>query len=160
MSEQTGSENVSDGLTAYSVDDENQLQPEDTLVPGGDPVEQGYETSNRLKSATFYNEDEDGESHEETIDERISQEVPDPDSAYGAPDNESGLDGPPMVGGDDVDAIPADQNFVGSSDELQQLAASDDGAESDTDAQMIARETEEPNGGTGEEAAMHIVTEE
>ncbi|UJH70547.1 hypothetical protein [Ornithinimicrobium sp. INDO-MA30-4] len=84
MSEQTGGENVSDGLTAYSVDDENQLQPEDTLVPGGDPVEQGYETSNRLKSATFYNEDEDGESHEETIDERISQEVPDPDSAYGA----------------------------------------------------------------------------
>lgn len=52
----------------------------------------------------------------ETIEERIMQEVPDPDSAYGAPDNESGLDGPPDVGGDDVDAIPADQDFIGDSE--------------------------------------------
>lgn len=32
------------------------------------------------------------QSAEETIDQRIAQEVPDPDSAYGAPRNESGLD--------------------------------------------------------------------
>ena len=40
---------------------------------------------------------------DETIDERIRQEVPDPDSAYGAPDNESGLDDD-RVGGDDPDS--------------------------------------------------------
>ena len=49
----------------------------------------------------------------ETIEARIAQEVPDPNSAYGAPDNESGLDGPPLVGGDDPDAIPADEDFLG-----------------------------------------------
>lgn len=160
MSEQSGGENVSDGLTTYSVDDEDQLQPEDSLVPGGDPVEQGYQTSDHLASADMFGEGETDQSHEESIEERIRQEVPDPDSAYGAPDNESGMDGPPMVGGDDVDAIPADQNYLGSSGEVRQLAANDDGAEYDTDDQMLAHESEEPDGGTAEEGAMHIVDED
>lgn len=55
---------------------------------------------------------EDERSHE-TIDQRIAQEEPDPNSAYGAPDNESGLDGADPVGGDDPDAVPADQDFLG-----------------------------------------------
>ena len=33
------------------------------------------------------------QSRDETIDQRIEQELPDPGTAYGAPDNESGLDG-------------------------------------------------------------------
>ncbi|WP_052466777.1 hypothetical protein [Mobilicoccus massiliensis] len=48
---------------------------------------------------------------EETIDQRIMQEEPDPDSAYGAPENESGLD-EPMLGGDDPDAIPAERDVL------------------------------------------------
>lgn len=56
---------------------------------------------------------EDDPTQEETIDQRILQEEPDPDSAYGAPENESGLDGPPPVGGDDPDAIPAEQDHLG-----------------------------------------------
>ncbi|MDO5711472.1 MAG: adenosine deaminase [Micrococcales bacterium] len=50
---------------------------------------------------------------EETIEERLSQEVPDPDSAYGRPDNESGLDEPERIGGDDVDSIAADEDYLG-----------------------------------------------
>ena len=53
---------------------------------------------------------------EETIEQRIAQEEPDPDSAYGAPENESGLDDPyERVGGDDPDAISADDDFLGDS---------------------------------------------
>ena len=39
--------------------------------------------------------------------------MPDPDTAYGAPDNESGLDDVEgdMVGGDDPDAIPAERRL-------------------------------------------------
>ncbi|WP_226345928.1 adenosine deaminase [Agilicoccus flavus] len=69
---------------------------------------------------------------EESIEQRIAQEVPDPDSAYGAPDNESGLDGPANLGGDDPDAIPADQDFLGDSDDSdQQFRGVDDPAEED-----------------------------
>ncbi len=50
---------------------------------------------------------------DESIEERISQEVPDPDSAYGRPENESGLDGPDRVGGDDIDAIEAEDDYLG-----------------------------------------------
>jgi len=53
---------------------------------------------------------------EETIDERIMQEVPDPNSAYGAPDDESGLDAlnaRTRLGGDHPDAIPATADVLG-----------------------------------------------
>lgn len=47
------------------------------------------------------------EPGEETIDERIMQEEPDPNSAYGAPVNESGLDRTPSAI-DDVDDLEAE----------------------------------------------------
>lgn len=70
----------------------------------------------------------------ETIDERLSQEVPDPDSAYGRPDNESGLDEPERIGGDDVDSIAADDDYLG-----ERISYSNDG-----------------DGRSPEEAAMHV----
>lgn len=57
------------------------------------------------------------EPAEETIDQRIAQEVPEEGTAYGAPESGGMLDGPDnpenedMVGGDDPDAIPADEDF-------------------------------------------------
>lgn len=75
---------------------------------------------------------------QETIDERIAQEVPDPYSAYGAPDDEGGLDARrDRVGGEDPDAIDSDDDFLG------------DG--------MIAQREPDVYGGPAEEAALHIV---
>ena len=111
------------------------------------------------------------QGQEETIDQRIAQEVPDPDSAYGAPDNESGLDGPGPVGGDDPDAIDADQDFLGDpslvdadevgdvDDDLGELVADDEGARQDTDGAAWAQDV----GGSGsspEESAMHVVEDD
>lgn len=61
---------------------------------------------------------------DETIDQRILQEEPEEGTAYGAPDRqgEYGEGDPEMLGGDDPDAIPADQDVLGDeSDEIVEV---------------------------------------
>jgi hypothetical protein len=142
VSDQPGRENMSDDLTTYSVDDEDQLQPEDTLIPGADPVESGYDAPDRLRGSLAFGVTADEQAQEETIEQRIRQEVPDPDTAYGAPDNESGLEEPEMVGGDDPDAIPADRDYYGDPD-----------GESDDEQQ---RDPVEHSRGPAEHEALHL----
>lgn len=109
-------ESISDGLGAYSVDNETQLQPEDTLVGGGDPVEEGYTPPDRPQGVTAFGVTAAEEGQDETIDQRIEQQVPDPHSAYGAPQPEIPVeDGtstsdpdPDLLGGQDPAAIPTD----------------------------------------------------
>lgn len=78
------------------------------------------------------------DDEEETIDERIAQEEPDPDSAYGAPDDESGFEAEQRerLGGEDPDAIDSDDDFLG------------DG--------MTAQREPAPFGGPAEESAIHL----
>lgn len=74
----------------------------------------------------------------ETLDQRLMQEEPDPGTAYGAPDDRAEREADQRVGGDDPDAIPADQDVLGGS------------ADADTTVT-----------GEGPEAsAMHVVEEE
>ncbi|QZY29095.1 hypothetical protein [Nocardioides coralli] len=49
----------------------------------------------------------------ETLDQRINQELPEEGTAYGAPDEHGDREAERMVGGDDPDAIPADQDVLG-----------------------------------------------
>ena len=119
MSEQR--EEMTDDLGSYSLDDEDQLQPEETLehLEGDgraqDPLDRGYSPPDTDRSSQLWGTTAYEQAHEETIDQRIGQEVPDPDSAYGAPDNESGLD-TDLVGGDDPDAIEAEDDWYGEPD--------------------------------------------
>lgn len=160
MSDQPGRESIEDDLSAYSVDDEDQLQPEDTLVEGGDPLDEGYQPADRLHGSLAFGTTAEEQAQEETIEQRIHQEIPDPDSAYGAPDNESGLDEPEMVGGDDPDAIPAERDFHGDEgDPVGQLTAPDAGAEHDTEKDEIAEEEPAVGTGSAEEEAMHLVAD-
>ena len=152
MSETSGiepNETIETDLTVYSVDDENQLQAEDTLE--GDDLED-------VLGTTAYEE-----SIDETIDERILQEVPDPNSAYGAPDNESGLD-TPRLGGDDPDSIAAEDDWLGDNEvgdeRAGRLVADDEGAHGDDEKQAWANDIGiDGAGASAEEAAMHIVDE-
>lgn len=52
----------------------------------------------------------------ETLDQRINQEQPEVGTAYGAPDprGEAEETEPEMLGGDDPDAVPADEDVLGS----------------------------------------------
>jgi len=49
----------------------------------------------------------------ETLDQRVMQEEHEPGTAYGAPDESAEREAARMVGGDDPDAIPAEQGVVG-----------------------------------------------
>ncbi len=156
MSDQPDRESISDDLTTYSVDGEDQLQPEDTLISGGDPVEVGYETPDKLHGSLAFGTTAEEQAEEETIDQRVRQEIPEEGTAYGAPENEGGLDPEPMAGGDDPDAIPAEQDFLGEPAAVADDAAATvepDRATGDGDLAM-------EHSGSAEEAGMHTVNDD
>ena len=150
---------------SYSLDDEDQLQSEDTLVDRGveDVLDEGYSPADTARGSNAWGTTAWEQSQDETIEQRIRQEVPDPDSAYGAPDNESGLDRVDMetVGGDDPDAIRAEDDFLGDTGGRSgRLVAPDEGAHQDVDKDSIAQDVGISGGGaSAEEAAMHIVND-
>ena len=144
MSEQQ--ENTADDLGDYSLDDEDQLQPEDTLVDDDvdDVLDRGYSPAERLQGSLAHGVTAEEQHRDETIEERIHQEVPDPTSAYGAPDNESGLDDEDdRVGGDDPDSIAAEDDWLGDGEvgdaRAGRLVAPDEGLGSTTRRTSSAR---------------------
>lgn len=177
MSDQSGTENFDTDLGSMSLDDgvdagagEPDLldSSEGDNLPSTPPDQQSRAT----EWGTTASEQEQGDS----IEQRIMQEVPDPDSAYGAPDNESGLDDVESdVGGDDPDAIPVSQDFLGEpSDDMDggSLTAPDAGMREDDESELVGDEgvdvDSDPRPGyasdstdieSAEESAMHIVEE-
>lgn len=158
-------ESFSDGSSTFSVDDEDQLQPEDTLVDRGleDVLDEGYSPPDHQPSSL----DADFLDNGETIEDRIRQEEPDPNSAYGAPDNESGLDTRQegRVGGDDPDSIAAEDDWLGDAEvgdaRSGRLVAPDEGTREDAEKAMVATDVGiDGAGASAEEAAMHVIREE
>lgn len=150
-----------------SVDDEDQLQPEDTLeagsVEGGvdDVLDRGFSPPDGPRSPHLWGTTPYEQRHDESIDQRISQETADPHSAYGAPDNESGLD-VSRLGGDDPDAIEADEDWLGGPEvgraRAGRLVSPDEGVGEDVDAEAWGRDVGiDGAGASAEEAAMHII---
>ncbi len=148
---------------------DDQLQPDDTLddkydEPGHeDMLDGGYNPPDRPRGSMAWGVTAWEESQEETIEQRIKQEIPDPDSAYGAPDNESGLDDDAdMLGGDDPDAIPAEDDFVGDGGrQVGRLVAPDEGSGIDDEKDEVAEDVGFDGGvASPEESAMHIATDE
>ncbi len=168
-------EEMNTDIGSFSVDDEDQLQSGDTLedpdVDSPDDVlDAGYSPPDRARGSLAFGTTAWEQSQEETIEQRITQEIPDPDSAYGAPDNESGLDEPEMLGGDDPDAIPVDDDFVSDSGaRAGRLVAPDQGTGEDVDqdsgsprgaGEFAADVGIDGAGASAEEAAMHIASDE
>jgi hypothetical protein len=148
---------------------DDQLQPDDTLddkydEPGHeDTLDGGYDPPDRPRGSLAWGVTAWEESQEETIEQRIKQEVPDPDTAYGAPHNESGLDDDEeMVGGDDPDAIPAEDDFVGDGAyQVGRLVAPDGGFGEDAEKDEVAEDVGFDGGvASPEESAMHLAADE
>ncbi len=143
----------------------DQLSAEDALEdPSVDPLDAGWSPPDTARGSRAFGTTAWEQHQEETIDQRILQEEPDPDSAYGAPFNESGLD-TPRVGGDDVDAIDADDDWLGGDevgrDRAGRLVAPDAGILMDTEDELIGDDVGIAGAGaSAEEAAMHIVEDE
>ena len=155
---------IGDDLEVWSIDDEDQLQPEDTLVDRGltDMLDEGYSPPERPRGAYCYGTTAYEQSHHETLEQRIRQEEPDPYSAYGAPDDESGelQARRERLGGDDPDAIFADEDFVGQSGRRRsgRLVAPD--ATPDVDDVFAGDVGIDGGAASAEEAAMHIIDDE
>lgn len=161
MSEQQ--ENTANDLGDYSLDDEDQLQPEDTLVQDDveDVLDRGYSPPDRLHGSLAHGVTAEEQSRDETIEERIRQEVPDPGSAYGAPDNESGLDGD-LLGGDDPDAIAAEDDWLGDGEvgdvRAGRLVAPDGGSGFDDEKDLVGEDVGvDGAAASAEEAAVHVI---
>jgi hypothetical protein len=159
-------EDLTTDTGAYSIDDEDQLQGAETLMDGADDdiLDEGYSPADRPQGSDAWGTTPFEQAQDETIEQRILQEEPDPNSAYGAPDNESGLDrlDDETVGGDDPDAIPAEDDFIGDTGSLAgRLVAPDEGAHLDRESESIAGDVAfAGSGATAEEAAMHIVEDD
>ena len=163
MSEQQ--ENTANDLGDYSLDDEDQLQPEDTLDQEDvdDVLDRGYSPADHARGSLAHGVTAEEQHRDETIEERIHQEVPDPTSAYGAPDNESGLDDE-RVGGDDPDSISAEDDWLGDGEvgdaRAGRLVAPDGGNGIDDEKDLVGEDVGvDGAAASAEEAAVHVIEE-
>lgn len=164
-------EEITNDLGSYSLDDEDQLQPEDTLLEDGrdggvdDVLDRGFSPPDSARSPHLWGTTAAEQAQDETIEQRIAQEVPDPASAYGAPDRESEwpeLLAGERIGGDDPDAISAHEDWLGGSEvgnrRAGRLVAPDEGMREDDEAEAWGRDMGiDGAAASAEEAAMHII---
>ena len=156
-------ENISDDLGDYSIDDEDQLQPIDTLDQGlDDYLDTGFSPPDRPRGSLAHGVTAEEQHRDETIDERIRQEVPEEGTAYGAPDNESGLDDDGLLGGDDPDAIAAEDDWLGDGEvgnvRAGRLVAPDEGTGYDEEKDLVGEDVGiDGAGASAEEAAVHVI---
>ena len=158
-------ENISDDLGDYSIDDEDQLQPIDTLDQGlDDYLDTGFSPPDRPRGSLAHGVTAEEQHRDETIDERIRQEVPEEGTAYGAPDNESGLDDDGLLGGDDPDAIAAEDDWLGDGEvgdaRAGRLVAPDGGNGIDDEKDLVGEDVGvDGAAASAEEAAVHVIEE-
>ena len=153
--ENTGSESMG----SYSLDGENQLQREDTLDDRGvdDVLDEGYSPPERPRGVDAFGTTLSEQRQGESLEQRFSHEVPDPANAF-----ESALAESDMLGGDDPDAIAAEDDFLGDGEvgsrRSGRLMAPDEGTYEDVDSEMVADDMGIDGGGSSaEEAAVHII---
>ncbi|HEX6513986.1 MAG TPA: DUF5709 domain-containing protein [Nocardioidaceae bacterium] len=132
----------------YSVDDEDQPQSsEDSLVDSDrgvtDPLDEGYSPPEKWSPAEGYGNTQYEEEVGETLDQRLAQEVPEPDPYEEAAQLREN------VGGE-----------VGT-ERAGRLVAEDEGAHPDEEPDLVAEDVGIDGAGAGaEEAAVHVVDEE
>lgn len=143
-----------------------QLDALDTLdqTEVEDPLDTGFSPPDTARGSRAFGTTAWEQSQEETIDQRILQEEEDPDSAYGAPHNESGLD-EPAVGGDDPDAIAAEDDWLGDGEvgrrRAGRLVAPDEGTHDDVDDELVGSDVGIDGGAaSAEEAAIHVIEQD
>lgn len=135
----------------YSIDDDNQLQPEDTLVDRGvdDILDEGISPPERPYART--NLDHPGP---ETLDELLAEEEPDPVARLNNVLDELNDDG-----SEQESEFPEDDE-VGSA-RSGRLVASNEGFGEDDDSELFASDVGIDGGAaSAEEAAMHVIDDE
>ncbi|WP_112247858.1 DUF5709 domain-containing protein [Kribbella monticola] len=136
-------ENNREDYGSYSVDDEDQLQPEDTLNDRGvdDLLDEGYSPPEKWSAGEGFGTTADEALEGETLDQRIAQEEPDIDPYAEEDEN---------VGGPEVGEARSGR-----------LVAPDEGAHSDLEKDLVAEDVGfDGAGASAEEAAVHVVNDD
>ena len=136
-------ENNREDYGSYSVDDEDQLQPEDTLDDRGvdDLLDEGYSPPEKWSAGEGFGTTADEALQGESLDQRIAQEEPDVDPY--AEDGEN-------VGGPEVGVTRSGR-----------LVAPDEGAHGDDEDELVAEDVGfDGAAASAEEAAVHVVDDE
>ncbi len=133
----------------YSVDDDNQLQPEDTLIDRGidDVLDEGYSPPERPYGRGAF-----GPS--ESIDQQLAEEEQDPLSRIGNP-----LDTDELQRSDEAEReIEFPRRREVGRVRAGRLVAPDRGFGEDTEAELVAEDVGISGGAaSAEEAAIHII---
>jgi hypothetical protein len=136
-------ENNREDYGSYSVDDEDQLQSEDTLNDRGvdDILDEGYSPPEKWSAGEGFGTTADEAVEGETLDQRVAQEEPDVDPY--AEDDEN-------VGGPEI-----------GSDRSGRLVAPDEGAHLDDEKDLVAEDVGfDGAAASAEEAAVHVVDDD
>ncbi|WP_435202582.1 DUF5709 domain-containing protein [Janibacter sp. GS2] len=151
-------EDLDTDLTSYSLDDEDQLQPGDSLIGSGredeDALDAGYSPPDSARGSYAHGVTAAEQATHESIDERRKQEDPDPPWS---PEEDS-----ETVGGDDPDAIAAEDDWIGDQEvgdaRAGRLVSPDEGSHEDDDDQAWGRDVGVDGGAaSAEEAAVHVI---
>ncbi|MBA3411462.1 MAG: hypothetical protein H0U15_11640 [Geodermatophilaceae bacterium] len=148
----------------YSVDEETQLQPEDTLVDRGvdDVLDEGYTAPETWSPGQGFGTTAEEEEHGESLDQRLVQEQPDPGLEEVEQAQDEDAENPAGV------EINADLEGEGEliDDEVGdarsgRLVAPDEGAHSGVEGQLNADDVGIDSGAaSAEEAAVHVVPDD
>lgn len=147
----TSSDNDFDGAGEiygdYSVDDEDQPSNiEDLGDPDvDDPLDRGYSPPEKYSAAQGFGNTPYEEAVGETLDQRVAQEIPEPD---------------PYVEAERGDADPLPDGEVGDA-RAGRLVAPDEGLGEDTEKDLVANDVGiDGAAASAEEAAMHVVPDD
>ena len=138
MSEMPG-EGDRETYGSQSVDDEDQLQPEDTLDDRGidDVLDEGYSPPDREPAHLRHGMTREEQRQGETLDERLAEEEP------------------------DIDPYADDNDYGEADPRAGRLVAPDEGFGEDTDKDEVAEDVGiDGAGASAEEAAVHVISSE
>lgn len=150
-----------DGAGTYSVDDEDQLQSEDTLIDRGvdDVLDEGYSPPDSPIAVDEFGTTAAETAQGESLDQRLAREQPDPNLAFDDPLAEP-VEADPDAPREQDDLLDDGVLDVGEVGDLRagRLVAPDEGAHEDVDSELTAQDAGiDASAASAEEAAMHVI---
>ena len=147
----------------YSVDDEDQPQGDgDSLVDDrglAEPLDEGYSPPEKWSAAQGYGNTPLEEIQGESLDQRVEQEVAEPNPYEVADEEAARGDLAAMVAEDssEGEAVQADVEAA-EGERAGRLVAADEGVRADTEKDLVAEDVGIDGAAAGaEEAAVHVV---
>ncbi len=156
----TGDSTDNESYHGYSVDDETQPQGEgDSLVDDrglAEPLDEGYSPPEKWSAGQGYGNTPLEESMGESLDQRVEQEVAEPDPYEQAADEAERGDLAPLVAEENPSAEELEADTDGG--RAGRLVAPDEGLRTDTEKDLVADDVGIDGAAAGaEEAAVHVV---